>query len=117
MIKEIFLRNGFKLKDGDDLNPYVYAAARELLAEAEKGPEIKSRAIGLYKPPFHYNKKLGWIFDGEGKQLLDQIDETAVLRIRGWGRIGYPENPEQLQDMVGDLIAQALTEFWMKESK
>lgn len=33
LIREVFLRNGFTIKDGhDDLKPYVYAAARELLA-------------------------------------------------------------------------------------
>ncbi|MCW5597709.1 MAG: hypothetical protein KIT59_01115 [Nitrosomonas sp.] len=36
-ICEIFLRNGFTIKEGhDDLKPYVYAAARELVEEAVK---------------------------------------------------------------------------------
>lgn len=36
-IREIFLRNGFTIKEGhDDLKPYVYAAARELIEETIK---------------------------------------------------------------------------------
>lgn len=36
-IREIFLRNGFTIKEGhDDLKPYVYAAARELIEETVK---------------------------------------------------------------------------------
>lgn len=35
-IREIFLANGFVIKDGQaDLKPYVYAAARALLAAAD----------------------------------------------------------------------------------
>jgi hypothetical protein len=35
-IKEIMLANGFTVKDGlEDLKPYVYAAARALLAAAK----------------------------------------------------------------------------------
>lgn len=76
--------------------------------------DLRKRAIDLYKPPFIYHSPSGWIFDGEGRQVLDKIDETAMLRIRGWGRIGYLENPEQLQDKVGELIAEALTKFWQE---
>lgn len=37
-IREIFLRNGFTIKEGyDDLKPYIYAAARELVEETVKG--------------------------------------------------------------------------------
>lgn len=36
-IREIFLRNGFTIKEGhDDLKPYVYAAARDLIKETIK---------------------------------------------------------------------------------
>ena len=32
VIREVFMRNGFTIKEGqDDLKPYVYAAAEELL--------------------------------------------------------------------------------------
>jgi len=49
-IKEIFLANGFKEKDQGngvvDLNPYVYTAARALLAAADDGVAIKPLTIG-----------------------------------------------------------------------
>jgi len=36
-IREVFLANGFTIKDGlTDLKPYVYEAARALLAKAEE---------------------------------------------------------------------------------
>ena len=36
-IREIFLRNGFTIKEGyNDFKPYVYAAARELIEETIK---------------------------------------------------------------------------------
>jgi hypothetical protein len=36
-IREVFLAAGFEIKPGcDDLKPYVYKAARDLLALAEK---------------------------------------------------------------------------------
>ncbi len=39
LIRDVFLRNGFKVKDGQsDLKPYVFAAARELLAVAARQP-------------------------------------------------------------------------------
>lgn len=38
-IREIFIRNGFSIKEGqDDLKPYVYAAAQELLGLARQNP-------------------------------------------------------------------------------
>ncbi|MEN1480001.1 hypothetical protein, partial [Pseudomonas aeruginosa] len=30
---------------------------------------------------------------------------------RGWGRIVYMENPEELQDEFGAMLAEALTEY------
>jgi CHAD domain-containing protein len=47
----------------------------------------------------------------------DAVEETGVeafLRVRGWGRISYLPEPEKLQDQVGEIIGQALTEFWLK---
>lgn len=41
--------------------------------------DLRERALDLYKPPFKYHSPSGWIFDGGGKQVLDKIDETAVL--------------------------------------
>lgn len=42
-IREIFVRNGFKLSNetGDDLKQYVYSAARELIALAQEVEPLK----------------------------------------------------------------------------
>ena len=74
---------------------------------------MRSKALELYKPPFNFH--CGYIFDSEGNMFSDMPTDAYVTRVRGWGRIGYMENPEKLQDTVGELIAEALTEFWGKD--
>ncbi len=79
---------------------------------------IQQQAIKLYTPPFIY--KDGYVFDANGYIVLDNVIEVTkdidFLRIRGWGRISYMENSEELQDTVGKLVAIALTEFWDKHN-
>lgn len=74
--------------------------------------DIRDKSIGLYTPPFRFEH--GYIWDAKGKMVADNhVDgEDAALRVRGWGRISYMENPEALQDEVGNVIALAMTEFW-----
>ena len=76
--------------------------------------EIKQRAFDLFKPPFRYDARGGYIWDADNNMVADNHDmpEGASLRIRGWGRIVYLEDPEALQDAAGDIIAEALTEYW-----
>ena len=78
---------------------------------------IKQVALSLYDPPFIF--KRGYIWDANNQMVADQeiYQEEAIksiMRIRGWGRIQYLKKfkPEDLQDEVGKLCAQALTEFW-----
>jgi len=53
-IREVFLRNGFVIKPGKtDLAPYVYSAARELLAEIAAVGASRGEAVYLYR-------RLGW---------------------------------------------------------
>lgn len=74
--------------------------------------ELRARAISLYKPPFKFD--FGYIWDADGQMVADQkLDEEGqILRVRGWGRISYLENPEALQDEVGEVIALALSDYW-----
>ena len=74
--------------------------------------ELRARALSICKPPFEF--KHGYIFDAEGNTVADNPMEGGVLRIRGWGRISYMEDPEHLQDEIGKIIAEALTEYWIK---
>ena len=69
-------------------------------------------ALRLYQTPFRYQH--GYIWDANNHIVADSEGQDVALRVRGWGRIGYKANPEQLQDKVGELIAQAMTEFWQR---
>lgn len=74
---------------------------------------MRSQALALYKAPFRF--KHGYVFDANGEMVSDDGDiADSVARVRGWGRIGYMVDAKQLQDEVGTIIAEALTEFWIK---
>ncbi len=75
--------------------------------------DIKQKALDLYKPPFRY--EYGYIFDSENEMVSDDY-ATSIQEVRGWGRIQYLGNAEELQDTVGELIAEALTEYWTKHA-
>jgi outer membrane phospholipase A len=94
----------------------------------ESVESLRKRALALYKPPFKF--QYGYIYDSEGNVVADNSSErdeevtcssaengNLLLRVRGWGRIGYMENPEQLQDTVGELIVEALNAYWEKSLK
>lgn len=76
---------------------------------------LRQRAIDLYKPPFRYDQRGGYIWDAENQMVADNHTDPkddAALRVRGWGRIGYLDDPEALQDEVGAVLAEALTAYW-----
>ena len=79
---------------------------------AQPVSELRARAISLYKPPFKFD--FGYIWDADGQMVADQKlnEDGKILRVRGWGRISYLENPEALQDEVGEIIAIALSDYW-----
>lgn len=69
---------------------------------------VRAEALRLYQPPFRY--AWGYIYDQQNQMVADEV--AHVLRVRGWGRIGSLNNPEKLQDAVGELIAETLTVYW-----
>jgi len=74
--------------------------------------DLRSRAISLYVGPFNYY--CGYISDSKGEVFADLgsiLEQEA--RIRGWGRIQKLEDAEALQDKVGELFAEALSQFWL----
>ena len=85
-------------------------------------PELKNIALQVYKPPFTYRS--GYIWDAKHKMVADRtggdhqcFDEGTgyALRIRGWGHIQYMETEfpaGDIQDAIGELIAQAMTDYW-----
>lgn len=83
--------------------------------EAETPLTVEAaRALQLYTPPFRYDH--GFIWDAKNLTVADDEGQDVALRIRGWGHISYKPDPEKLQDAVGELIAQALTEFWAQHT-
>jgi len=64
------------------------------------------RAKDYLKPPFRY--RVGYIYDANDKMVADQDGR----RVRGWGRIQYQPEPEQLQDAIGERVARILSEHW-----
>lgn len=78
--------------------------------------ELTPIAKALYKPPFRFDPHGGFIWDANNQMVCDDKGQDSTQRVRGWGRIGYMLQAEKIQDEVGRLIAQALTEFWGKPS-
>lgn len=54
------------------------------------------------------------VADNHVEDAAKETGSEAFLRVRGWGRISYLPDPEALQDKVGEILGQALTEFWLK---
>lgn len=71
--------------------------------------ELRARALKLYRPPFRH--QCGYILDSNGAIVADE----SVLRVRGWGHISKLENPERLQELAGELMAEAMTKFWREQ--
>lgn len=79
--------------------------------------EFRKEAMSLYKAPFTYYA--GYIHDNAGNMFADQgrAEEASALmaaRVRGWGRLSYMKDGDKLQDEVGNMIAEALNEYWSK---
>lgn len=79
-----------------------------LNTERTECTELKQRALALYRAPFRVEE--GAIYDAAGHMVAD--DREGVLRVRGWGRIGYLKDGAALQDMVGELLVEALNAYW-----
>lgn len=79
---------------------------------------LRKQAMSIYKPPFRYQH--GYIFDSADNMVSDQDTKTKdalLARVRGWGRIQYMNDAANLQDEVGRMIADALTEYYKNDSK
>ena len=76
---------------------------------------LRGQAVACLAAPFRYQS--GYVFDANNQMVAD-MPGSAVCRVRGWGRLQYRTDcdPEALQDMVGILIAEALTRLWEDEA-
>ncbi len=74
--------------------------------------ELRERAFKLYRAPFRFEH--GYVWDAKNEMVADDYVEGAIPvgRIRGWGRVSYLPEPQELQDAVGELMAEALTKLW-----
>lgn len=81
--------------------------------------DLRKRALALYHGPFRYDPNGGgFIWDDGGRDGVEMVADVradhdgAAARARGWGRISYMEDAAALQDAAGELIAEALSEYW-----
>jgi len=79
----------------------------------------RKAAMAVYTPPFTY--KYGYIYDSQNLMVADKgclgEDELGVkgavaARVRGWGRLGYLPNGAELQDEIGQMMADALNQLY-----
>ena len=64
--------------------------------------------------------KHGYIFDSQRHMVADNgpicdgpsVEGAVASRVRGWGRIGYMPNAAELQDEVGQMMADALNALY-----
>jgi hypothetical protein len=89
------------------------AAMEHVESQKSEPSEARKVAMKTYAPPFKFHR--GYVFDAGGHMVADDdmVKETVATRVRGWGYINgrFPE-PEKLQDEIGAMIADALTEYY-----
>jgi hypothetical protein len=95
-------------------------AAQEPAQAVEPEPPFDTKrkaAMAIYKPPFKHHR--GYIYDSQQHMVADDHDVHAAVaaRVRGWGRIGYMQNPEKLPDEVGEMMADALNALYTHQAK
>ncbi len=61
--------------------------------------------FSIYKAPFRADKYGVFIFDADSNMVADMDLFEKKFRIRGWGRIQYMENPEQIHDALASAFA------------
>lgn len=84
-------------------------------------PELRKIGLDFYKGPFHFDSMGGYVWargnrDTNGNQMFADLDQASerCARIRGWGALSYLKDVdcEALQDEIGRMFAEAITEYW-----
>ena len=74
----------------------------------------KEKAMQLLKPPFSYD--MGYIWDSAKDQNMvadeGECEIGTIARLRGWGRLGYLPDGAEIQDAIGEIIAEALNQYF-----
>ena len=79
----------------------------------------RKAAMAVYTPPFKYEH--GYILDSQNLMVADDGDiaeekrsvtGAVASRVRGWGRLSYLPNGAELQDEIGQMMADALNALY-----
>jgi len=96
------------------------------MAKKEVIPNPELRRIGLefYKGPFRFDHLGGYVWakgdeSTSGSQMFADLEGASerCARIRGWGALQYLKDVdcEALQDEIGVMFAEAITEYWDRQ--
>lgn len=87
-------------------------------------PELRKIALDFYKGPFKFDHMGGYIWalgdkSTKGNQMFADLDaaKERCARIRGWGALQYLKDVDcgALQDEIGVMFAEAITEYWDRQ--
>lgn len=82
-------------------------------AHGDKAVQIDARLLELYQAPFRFDERGGYIWDAQNNMVADNhVDGDQAIRVRGWGRLSYRKDGEEVQDLMGQAMADALTARW-----
>ena len=72
----------------------------------------REAAKAVYTPPFKFQH--GYIFDSQQSMVADddQVRGAVASRVRGWGKLSYLPNGAELQDEIGQMMADALNALY-----
>jgi hypothetical protein len=73
-----------------------------------KQRSIRKSTLALFKPPFWFEKTGGYIFDANSQM---------VGEVRAWGYLQTFPQADAVQDELGGMIAEALTNLWNDQTK
>jgi hypothetical protein len=64
-----------------------------------------TKVLDVYTFPAKYDEMGGYIFDANNQMIGE---------VRGWGKLQYLPDAEELQDALGQFIVDAINEKWEK---
>jgi hypothetical protein len=104
-----------KGQGGSSQQDALRQALEAALKPGEPTPPFGSKrkaAMAIYTPPFKYLR--GYIFDSQNLMVADddKVDGAVAAQVRGWGRLGYLPNGAELQDEIGQMVADALNAYY-----
>jgi hypothetical protein len=94
----------------------IRAALSEQEPVAASLGNARKAAMAIYTPPFRFER--GYVFDSRGHMVsdIDGVENAVAARVRGWGRISYMPTPEDLQDEIGAMMADALNAYYVRQN-